>query len=112
MHCAANSLEHHTTVQRREINATINVGNRDTAVLSLDGKIGAARHKHFVTDVPVIISATVRTTREDLRTAGFDSYLPGQRFRFFRSRRSGLHARPNQHLTLVPTLHRDAAVLA
>src|SRR6185369_2545149 len=111
-HCATNSLEHDATVQRAEIDATVDIGNRDTAVLSLDGKIRATRHEHFVTDAPVIISAIVRTTREDLRTTGFDPYLSGQQFRFFRSRRTGLHARAYQHLTLIPTLYRDASVLA
>src|SRR5690349_7465755 len=105
MNRAADSLEHHTTVQSVEVDAAINVRNRDAAVMSLDGKIRSSRHEHFEADVPVIILATLRTTREDLRAAGFDPDLLTERFRFRRSGRAGLHARANKHLVLVPALH-------
>src|SRR5262249_20079862 len=84
--CSAHALEHHTTVHRGEIDATIYIRHGDTAVLRLDRKISASRHEHFVTNAPVIIFATLRTTRKDLRAAGFDPDLPAQRSGFVSSR--------------------------
>src|SRR6185503_19174147 len=80
--------------------------------MRLKREIGSTWHKHFITNGPVIVFLILWPTRVNLVSASFNFHLSRQLLSLTGIGRARLYLGPNQNLTVVPTLHSHAAILA
>jgi len=100
----------YTAVSRVELKLSLDVVNRDAAVLRLQRKISSVRDEHFVANQPIMIIAPLRPFGMNPPATGVNADVIRELVGFLFCRCSGFKSIANENFVAIPPFYPDSAI--